>query len=58
MLFVSLIYGAFYEMEGSAGLVLITFVLIQVCSILGAWIMYRLVEKPSLALTKKIRYRA
>jgi peptidoglycan/LPS O-acetylase OafA/YrhL len=58
MLFVSLIYGAFYEMEGSAGLVLITFVLIQVCSILGAWIMYRLIEKPSLALTKKIRYRA
>lgn len=57
-IFISTINGFFYKMAPSGTLFLIIFLLIQLFSISAAWVMYRFIEKPSLALTKKIRYRA
>jgi len=58
LFFVSFIYGKFYHEAQDGKLVWVVFVAIQAYAVLGAWIMYHLIEKPSLAWTKKIRYRS
>lgn len=57
LFFVSFIYGKFYHESQDGKLVWVVFVAIQLYAVLGAWVMYHLIEKPSLAWTKKIRYR-
>lgn len=58
LFFVSFIYGKFYHESQDGKLVWVVFIAIQVYAVLGAWMMYHLIEKPSLAWTKKIRYRS
>jgi peptidoglycan/LPS O-acetylase OafA/YrhL len=58
LFFVSFIYGKFYHEAQDGKLVWVVFFAIQAYSVLGAWMMYHILEKPSLAWTKKIRYRS